>query len=160
MGVWARKFQFSSRPPPCTPLFNSSWCYIIINEYMIDYWWYLVRKMGLSAESATKNRIWAFLETSGEMGLNPAQEVDTLAGRRVTSTPRKRLVEPHTRRVSARSWPTLKHEYFWQEVIKSMIIHRVWTCIPANPYNLYLGSARTVYIRRVWPYIQSNPCQK
>jgi hypothetical protein len=50
-------------------------------------------KDGLSADSATKNSDWGIFGDFWGDGADSAQKVDTLAGRRVSSTPGKRLAE-------------------------------------------------------------------
>ena len=84
MGVWARKFRFSLTLLH-TP-FNSSWCYILFMKN-------LFLKMGLSVNSATKNSDLGISGNFWRDGADSSQKVDTLAGRRVSSTPGKRLAE-------------------------------------------------------------------
>jgi len=65
--------------------------------------------MGLSADSATEN---SDLGISGDFrgdGANSAQKVDTLAGRRVSSTPGKRLAEARRASHSASLGKVMTH---------------------------------------------------
>ena len=62
--------------------------------------------MGMSANSATNNSDLGNLGDFWRDGADSSQKMDTLAGRRGSSTPKRgspRLAKPHTRQVSARS---------------------------------------------------------
>jgi hypothetical protein len=52
--------------------------------------------MGLSADLATKSSIWELFGDFWGDGADSAQKVDTLAGRRVSFTPGKRLAKATT----------------------------------------------------------------
>jgi hypothetical protein len=67
--------------------------------------------MGLSANLATKNSdLGVFGDFWGD-GADSAQRVDTLAGRRVSSTPGKRLTEAKRASHSASLGEVMTHPY-------------------------------------------------
>ena len=85
--IWAcepGKFGFRLPLPLLHTPFNSSWCYNIIININED------AVMGLSADSATKNSDLGILGDFWGDGADSAQKMDTLAGRRVSSSPGKR----------------------------------------------------------------------
>jgi hypothetical protein len=67
--------------------------------------------MGLSADSATKNSDLDILGDFWGDGADFAQKVDTLAGRRVSSTPGKRLADPRRAAHSASLGEVMTHPY-------------------------------------------------
>jgi hypothetical protein len=67
--------------------------------------------MGLSADSATKNSDLGIFGDFWGDGADYAQKVDTLAGRRVSSTPGKRLAEAKRASHSASLGEVMTHPY-------------------------------------------------
>ena len=67
--------------------------------------------MGLSADSATGNSGLGILGVFWRDGADYAQKVDTLAGRRVSSTPGKRLAEAWRASHSASLGEVMTHPY-------------------------------------------------
>jgi len=67
--------------------------------------------MGLSADSATGNSGLGILGVFWRDGADSAQKVDTLAGRRVSSTPGKRLAEARRASHSGSFGEVMTHPY-------------------------------------------------
>jgi hypothetical protein len=65
--------------------------------------------MGLPADSATKNSDLGLFGDFWGDGADSAQKVDTLAGRRVSSTPGKRLAEARRASLSASLGEVMTH---------------------------------------------------
>jgi hypothetical protein len=69
--------------------------------------------MGLSADSATRDSDLGIFEDPWGDGADSTQKVDTLAGRRVSSTPGKRLAEAWRASHSASLGEVMTHPYLY-----------------------------------------------
>jgi hypothetical protein len=81
--------------------------------------------MGLSADSAKKNSDLGIFGDFWGDGADSAQKVDTLAGRRVSSTPGKRLAEAWRASHSASLGEVMTHPYSCMDMtmLAYIIIH-------------------------------------
>ena len=117
MDNWAcepGKFAFHLHPPLLHTPFNS-WCYIIINYIINEDTW--LKRWACQPIQPRKFWIWEFLGISGEIGADSARKVDTLAGRRVSSTPGKGLAETRRASHSASLGKVMTHPYIWYMVL-------------------------------------------
>ena len=111
--IWACEpgiFGFHLHPPLLHTPFKSSWCYIIVNDIFNENTW--LKRWACQTNQPRKIRMWEFLGIYWRMGLTPPKKwTPSLADECLPHQERgsPRLGEPYTRRVPARSWPTLNH---------------------------------------------------
>ena len=113
--IWAcelGKFGFRLHPSLLHTPFNSSWCYIIIINIINEETWF--KRWACLPNQPPKI---SDLGISGEIGADSARKVDTLAGRRVSSTPGKGLAETRRASHSASLGKVMTHPYIWYMVL-------------------------------------------
>ena len=103
MGVWARKIRFSFTPPPVAHPF---WLLLVINIINEDAWFERWACQPISHKKIVFGNFW------GD-GADSFKNMDTLAGRRVSSTPGKRLAEARRASHLASLGEVMTHPYSW-----------------------------------------------